>query len=77
MRVSADGSVLLTSDEVNAVARVLKLGRTLAEQLGAEEQGADDTTLEAELLGTIDLLDDLGVSSDELMDRLDPRRESV
>lgn len=77
MRIGVDGSVLLNPDEVNIVARVLQLGRQLAEQMGAEEQGADSNTVESELLGAIDLLDDMGVSSDELTERLAPRRESV
>jgi len=74
MQVHEDGSVVLNPNEVAAVAKVLDLGRALAESMGAEDAGINDEATEVVLLQTINLLDDLGVSSDELTERLDRRR---
>ena len=74
MQVREDGSVVLNPNEVAAVAKVLDLGRSLTEAMGAEDAGANDESTEVQLLQTINLLDDLGVSSDELTERLDRRR---
>jgi len=74
MQVHEDGSVVLNPNEVAAVAKVLDLGRKLAESLGADDAGVNDLAVEVELLQVINLLDDLGVSSDELTERLDRRR---
>lgn len=59
---------MLTPDEVKVVARVLDLGRELAEQLDSVHA---DGTVEAQLLEVIDFLEELGVSSDKLTEGLD------
>ena len=69
MRVSEDGSVTLNPDEAKAVAKLLELGRELCEQLDSSHQGSE--TVEYNLLAVIDLLEDLGVSSDEMTEKLD------
>lgn len=74
MRLQEDGSVLLDPDEARAVARVLDLGRQLAEQLEAGKQPATSETVEHDLLATIDLLEDLGVSSRELTEKVESTR---
>lgn len=71
MRVHEDGSVLLDPDQARTVAKVLDLGRQLAEQLEAHKQSGTSETVEHDLLATIDLLDDLGVSSDELTKKVE------
>lgn len=67
----ADGSAVLNPDEAKAVARVLDLGRQVCEQLEADKQHAASDTVEYNLLITLDLLEDLGVSSAELTKGLD------
>jgi hypothetical protein len=76
MRVHEDGSAVLDPDEARAVARVLELGRRLCEDLGANRPHAGEGKVEVDLLGTIDLLEDLGVSSEELTEKLETRRST-
>lgn len=71
MTRNADGSVLLRRDEAETLAKVLRLSRELAEQLEADEHESD--VLEHQLLSTLELLEDLGVSSEELLGVLDQR----
>lgn len=77
MRANEDGSVALTAVEAKAMSLVLKLGRELAEQLEAEDQISDkgDGTLELRLLEQIDLLEELGVSPEELTEKVDSGRK--
>ncbi len=77
MHANDDGSVLLNSDEARAVARVLDLGRCLCEDMGVgsrELYGAQEHHLEVQLSSAIDLLEELGVSSEELTEKLDQVR---
>jgi ribonuclease HI len=71
MHTYADGSVTLKPDEVAAVAKVIELGRELAEQLGAGLQHANSTTVEYNLLTALDLLEEMGISPTELTEKLD------
>lgn len=63
------GSILLDSNESAAVAQVLDLSRELVTQMDASSQLGE--TVEYNLLTVLDLLEDLGVSSDELTGKLD------
>jgi hypothetical protein len=78
MQVLENGSVTFTSEERAAIAKVLCLGRRVAEHLGAGASDACETAPEVELLETIDFLDDvLGVSADELTEGLETRTRPV
>lgn len=75
MQTHEDGSVVLTPDEAASVAKVLSLGRKLCEDLEAPSASAEEAT-EVQLLEVIDFLEDLGVSADELTEKLDSRKRS-
>lgn len=78
MQVLDCGSVTFSPDQVAALAKVLELGRKVAEHLGADAEDADETAPEVALLETIDFLDDvLGVSSLELTEELEKRRRPM
>lgn len=64
-----NGSILLDSNESAAVAQVLVLSRELVTQMDASRQLGE--TVEYNLLTVLDLLEDLGVSSDEMTGKLD------
>jgi hypothetical protein len=71
-----DGSVMLTREETAVVAKVLDLGQQLSIQLGAndlDEVEEEDDMLEVDLLNTIELLSDMGVSAESLYVGVDPR----
>lgn len=70
-----DGSVSLTREETEKVAKVFRLGRDLADQLISGELRSSDL-VECQLLSTLDFLEELGVSADELIGKLDRRQES-
>lgn len=74
MERRSDGSVLLSREEAENVAKVLHLGRDLAEQLEADEHHSD--VVEDKLARTLDFLEELGVSADELVGKLDQRQRS-
>ena len=76
MRVQEDGSAVLDPDEAKAVAKVLELGRRLCEDLGATKPHAGEDRVEVQLLEVIDLLEDFGVSSEELTEKLETRRRA-
>jgi hypothetical protein len=73
MHANNDGTVVLTSQEARVVADVLKQSRALVEQLEAGKQGQSQFTVEHQLLGALDALEDLGVSPEELTEKLDSR----
>lgn len=73
MKKCADGSAVLSSEESTVVAKVLELSRDLCVQLGATDQDANPETVEYNLLAVLDMLEELGVSSDELTGKLDHR----
>jgi hypothetical protein len=75
MRANEDGSVVLTAEEAKGIADVLKQGRMLVEQLEAGKQGQSQFTVEHQLLGALDYLEDLGVSPEELTEKVDSRRQ--
>ena len=56
MHTYADGSANLMPNEAEAGAKALRLGRDLAEQLGAGLQHANSDTVEYQLLTVLDLL---------------------
>lgn len=69
-----DGSVTLTKLEAEKLATLLDLATELAGQMDAGEQPA--STVEFQVKATVDYLEDLGVSSEELTGRLDSRPRS-
>lgn len=73
MQILKDGSALLSQEEASVVAKILDLGRRLCEDLEAPSPGTEGN-LEGQLLETIDFLEELGVSSDELTGKLELRR---
>jgi hypothetical protein len=75
MTRNPDGSVSLTREESEHIAKVLRQGRELATQLDAGDLQAAEL-VECKLLSTLDFLEELGVSADELTGKLDRRQES-
>lgn len=73
MQVKADGSVELSRGEVAAVAEALDLGYQLIEQMGVNEMGAAEYTVEARLFRQLEKLRSLGLSIDTLKDVVDAR----
>jgi hypothetical protein len=78
MQAKDDGSVVLTAAEAREVSKVLRLGRELAEQMDAVEQSGHASigvtgSVELQLLEAIELLEELGVSPEELTEKLDSR----
>jgi hypothetical protein len=68
-----DGSAVLSQEEASVVAKVLDLGRSLCEDMGARHYDNQEHHLEVQLIETIDFLEELGVSSDELTGKLEQR----
>ena len=66
-----DGSVVLAENEAKGIALVLEYAQTLVEQLEASKQPAISNTAEYNMLIVLELLEELGVSSDELTGKLD------
>lgn len=66
-----DGSVVLAENEAKGVALVLEYAQNLVDQLEASKQPASSNTVEYNLLIVLELIEELGVSSDELTGKLD------
>lgn len=66
MHVLQNRSVVLEENEVRAVAKLIELGHQLVEQLGAQDQGAVSDTVEYNMYTTLEVLEAMGISSDEL-----------
>lgn len=77
MKVQENGSVILSRDEVWAMAEVLDLGQSLVETLGANEPGAHEYSVEARLHRQLEKLKSLGLSVDNLKDAVDSRFRNV
>ena len=75
MRANEDGSVVLLPAEAKGIADVIRNGRMLVEQLEAGKPGQSQFTVEYQLLVALDLLEEFGVSPEELTEKVDSRRQ--
>lgn len=73
MQANNDGSVVLTAAEAREVSKVLRLGRELIDQI--EGGQLVPGTCEDQLLEAIELLEELGVSPEELTEKVDSGRK--
>ena len=69
-----DGSVTITKQESEILSELLVIARDLADQLVSDEHGSD--LMEQKLLTSLNFLEDLGVSADELVGKLARRQEA-